>query len=110
MCGIAGYFGANDKQLLRNMAKAIKHRGPDDGGFFFHKNVGLANRRLSIIDIKSGHQPIVWKNLSIVYNGEIYNYQDIRAELEDKYDFKTNSDTEVILYAYQEWGPDCVKK
>jgi len=111
MCGICG-FNRKDEKLCRDMAEALKHRGPDDDGFYFDENVSLGHRRLSIIDIKTGHQPIYNgdKTICIVYNGEIYNYLELRKELEGKHKFYTNTDTEVILHAYEEWGNDCLNK
>jgi len=114
MCGIAGYCGENgDRRVLRGMLDAIRYRGPDDEGVFADDAVGLGNRRLSIIDLRTGRQPIsnergdVW----IVYNGELYNYLLLRAELEKKgHRFATNSDTEVFVHAYEEWGPDFAKR
>lgn len=113
MCGITGIFGFDDPGLLRRMTSIISHRGPDDSGFFTDKNIGLGHRRLSIIDLKTGRQPIhnedrtVW----IVYNGEIYNYKELREGLERKnHDFYTNSDTEVIVHLYEDMGKECVKK
>jgi len=120
MCGIAGYLLRNESyspELLRNMADVISHRGPDDEGFYealagnakFH--VGLAHRRLSIIDLHGGHQPIANENntIQIVFNGEIYNYQSLRDDLIGKgYKFKTDSDTETIVHAYEAYGHDCV--
>ena len=89
------------------MARSIAHRGPDDEGFFIAGPVGLGFRRLSIIDLAGGHQPMsdaeetVW----IIFNGEIYNYKELRAELQSKgHQFRTNSDTEVIVHGYKEWG------
>lgn len=111
MCGICG-FNWNDENLCKLMANTLKHRGPDDEGFYFNENVSLGHRRLSIIDLVSGHQPIYNedKSIAIVYNGEIYNHKEIRRELEGKHKFYTNSDTEVIIHAYEEYGFDCVKK
>jgi len=111
MCGICG-FNWNDEDLCKLMADTLKHRGPDDEGFYFDENVSLGHRRLSIIDLASGHQPIYNedKSIGIVYNGEIYNHKEIRRELEGKHKFYTNSDTEVIIHAYEEYGFDCVKK
>jgi len=112
MCGIAGLFGKVDKNLLIGMCNSLKHRGPDDYGYYFGQEVALGNRRLSILDIKGGHQPIhnedetIW----IVFNGEIYNYQEIRKNLKPKHAFYTNSDTEVIVHAYEEYGEDCLGK
>jgi asparagine synthase (glutamine-hydrolysing) len=117
MCGVCGiFFGDRDKLVNRNvlaaMNRSITHRGPDDEGYFVEANVGLAMRRLSIIDVKSGHQPIsnesedVW----IVYNGEIYNHAELRVELEAKgHKYRTRSDTETIVHLYEQYGRDCVK-
>lgn len=117
MCGIAGfyYFDLNQKakvEKLKEMTNAIIHRGPDDEGFFVEKNLALGHRRLSIIDPELGHQPMIShdNNLIIVFNGEIYNYFELQNELKILgHRFITNSDTEVILYAYQEWGTECVQ-
>lgn len=113
MCGIAG-FTWKDEKLLKNMMGKLKHRGPDDSGIYIDDRVSLGHQRLSILDLSSkGHQPMIRDNgnLVIVHNGEIYNYLEIRKELENKgYKFESNTDTEVILYAYKEWGYNCVKK
>lgn len=118
MCGITGIINFNkkpvDKAILGKMNKTLSHRGPDDEGYWIDRNIGLGHRRLSIIDLtKAGHQPMFYdnKNLTIVFNGEIYNYLEIRDELIKKgYRFKSQSDTEVILAAYKEWGEDCLNK
>lgn len=112
MCGICGIFGAADEKLVRAMCDVLKHRGPDDEGYYIDGNICLGNRRLSIIDIKTGHQPIhnEDKTIWITYNGEIYNFQELRKALEKKHSFYTNSDTEVIVHSYEEWGEDCVKR
>lgn len=118
MCGIAGFIYKDpnrpvDKALLKRMSDTISHRGPDDEGFHVQKNVGLAQRRLSIIDLSGGHQPIYNedKSVCIVFNGEIYNHEVLREELVKLgYKYQTKSDTETILHAYQAWGPDCVKR
>jgi asparagine synthase (glutamine-hydrolysing) len=114
MCGIAGQFNFQrrepvERETIVRMAHSIAHRGPDDEGFFITGPVGLGFRRLSIIDLAGGHQPMsdaeetVW----IIFNGEIYNYRELRAELQSKgYQFRTNSDTEVIIHGYKEWGSD----
>jgi len=107
MCGIAGYYGLNDENLLAIFSQAMLHRGPDGEGKFVDDNLGLLNRRLAIIDLKSGDQPIYNedKSIVVVYNGEIYNYQELRLELKKKgHVFKTNSDTEVIVHGYEQWG------
>ncbi len=113
MCGIAGFVGISDKPLLKRMCDIITHRGPDDYGIFIDRNVGLGNRRLSIIDVKGGHQPLQNENgtITITYNGEIYNYLDLKAELEKKgHKFRTKSDTEAIIHAYEEYGERCPEK
>ncbi|MCJ7507488.1 MAG: asparagine synthase (glutamine-hydrolyzing) [candidate division Zixibacteria bacterium] len=117
MCGICGII-YNDRQktvdshLIREMCQVLRHRGPDDQGFYLKGNVGLGHQRLSIIDLGLGHQPISNEDdtLWIIYNGEVYNYLEIRPSLEKKgYKFKTNSDTEVVLHAFEEYGVDCLK-
>jgi asparagine synthase (glutamine-hydrolysing) len=117
MCGICGIFYNDrsrrvERETLADMNRQIVHRGPDDDGFFVEGNVGLAMRRLSIIDIKTGHQPIsnesndIW----IVYNGELYNHQELRKDLEARgHRYRTHSDTETIVHLYEEYGRDCVK-
>src|SRR5437588_2478508 len=116
MCGIAGIVNKDgapvDRELLARMNEAIRHRGPDDDGFYFSAGVGLAMRRLSIIDLKSGHQPIhnADRTKWIVYNGEIYNYRELRKQLEKLgHQFYTDSDTEAIVHAYDEYGTNCPK-
>ena len=115
MCGILGAVGFNiDKFRFKKMLDTLTHRGPDDEGIFFKDPVILGQCRLSIIDISpAGHQPMSDKegNVWVVYNGEIYNFASIRKELEGKgYHFRSRTDTEVILYAYKEWGIDCLHK
>jgi asparagine synthase (glutamine-hydrolysing) len=117
MCGICGilYPAATqnvDPNILATMNRQIAHRGPDDDGFFVEGNVGLAIRRLSIIDAKTGHQPMANEDESlwIVFNGEIYNHTELRAELEPRgHRYRTRSDTETIVHLYEEYGRDCVK-
>ena len=123
MCGIAGFVEssvcrsplgqAEAGSLVQRMCHAIRHRGPDDEGFFVDGGVALGMRRLSIIDLSSGHQPIhnedgtIW----IVFNGEIYNYRALREELEGAgHRFYTATDTETIVHAYEEWGADAIQK
>lgn len=116
MCGIAGYLGlpiAEDERLplLRRMCDTIAYRGPDDDGYFADAQVGLGMRRLSIIDLQGGKQPISSpdERVHIIFNGEIYNYRHLRAEhAAAGYPFKTETDTEVILAAYLRDGPDCL--
>lgn len=116
MCGVSGIIGQNidNKELLiGKMTDLISHRGPDDQGFYVDGFVGLGMRRLSIIDLSSGRQPITSENdkLIIFFNGEIYNYKELRLELEDKkYKFKTNTDTEVILHMFEEYGKDMLTR
>ena len=116
MCGIVGIVNHRgesvDELLLSRMCEAIKHRGPDEDGFYVKDSVGLGMRRLSIIDLASGQQPIPNHDRSawIVFNGEIYNYLQLRADLEKLgYHFRTNSDTEAIVHAYDRYGDDCPK-
>src|SRR3990167_2437359 len=119
MCGIVGFCSCNekvDKAILTSMRDALTHRGPDDAGIYIDEenNVGLGHRRLSILDLSSlGHQPMSNENGSIwiTYNGEVYNFKQIRPELEKRgHIFRSKSDTEVIIHAYEEYGLDCVKK
>jgi asparagine synthase (glutamine-hydrolysing) len=113
MCGIAGYFGFQDTELLDGMLNSIKHRGPDDEGRFSDNSVALGVKRLSIVDIEHGRQPICNedKTVSLVFNGEIYNFLDIKNELINLgHQFYTNTDTETIVHAYKEWNVDCLTK
>ncbi len=86
MCGICGFYGLNDKKLLKRMNHIMDYRGPDDSGFFIDNNIGLANQRLSIIDLKKGHQPIHNEDESIwvTFNGEIYNFKELKSDLEKR--------------------------
>jgi asparagine synthase (glutamine-hydrolysing) len=114
MCGIAGQFNFQrrepvERETIVRMARSIAHRGPDDEGFFVAGPIGLGFRRLSIIDLSGGHQPMsdaeetVW----VIFNGEIYNYQELRTQLRAKgHQFRTDSDTEVIVHGYKEWGTE----
>jgi asparagine synthase (glutamine-hydrolysing) len=112
MCGICGQFNFQrrepvERDRIVRMARSIAHRGPDDEGFFIAGPVGLGFRRLSIIDLASGHQPMsdAQETVWVIFNGEIYNYKELRRELQSKgHQFKTSSDTEVIVYGYKEWG------
>jgi asparagine synthase (glutamine-hydrolysing) len=116
MCGISAIATDSpfdDIELLKHMNNAIYHRGPDDEGLFTDDRVGLAHRRLSILDLtKAGRQPMLYQDkFAITYNGEIYNYLELREQLTSLgYRFNTKTDTEVVLAAYHEWGKDCVKK
>lgn len=109
MCGIAGYYGIKNKHFIHQMSRDIEHRGPDGEGIYSNEHVYLLNRRLAIIDRKGGDQPIYNedKSVVVVYNGEIYNYRELREELETAgHTFKTHSDTEIIVHGYEEWGED----
>jgi asparagine synthase (glutamine-hydrolysing) len=118
MCGICGKLEFDTQarispNLLKQMADAIVHRGPDDEGYYVKGQIALGFRRLSIIDVSGGHQPLSNENDSIwiIFNGEIYNYQELRAELVSKgHIFRTKSDTEVIVHLFEEYGHDCVQK
>jgi asparagine synthase (glutamine-hydrolysing) len=118
MCGIAGYFNLHspsepDDRLIRRMVSSIRHRGPDEFGAYLDQRCGLGQARLSIIDLSCGSQPLanedetVW----ITYNGEIFNYLELRSELKNLgHRFRTDSDTEVIVHAYEEWGTGCLDR
>jgi len=119
MCGIAGLvdFGRQSNlDTMKKMTDVLFHRGPDDGGYFFEgfqqSQVGLGHRRLSILDLSNhGHQPMAFNQLTMVYNGEVYNFKELRAELEKQgYSFESHSDTEVVLKAYDKWGVDAVHR
>lgn len=117
MCGICGIFDKTgrpiDRDLVVRMNARIVHRGPDGDGMYFGRGVGLANRRLSIIDIEGGTQPVSNEDQSIhvVFNGEIYNYIELRDDLIKRgHIFRTRSDTEVIVHSYEEWGDECTAR
>ena len=111
MCGIVGFSdrSINKENIIKSMSDKISHRGPDDYGYYIDNNIALGHRRLSIIDLNTGKQPIEDKNYVIIYNGEIYNYLELKEELKHKYKFKTKSDTEVLLKGFEEWGIDVTK-
>lgn len=110
MCGIAGFYGFRNDNLIKKISKQLAHRGPDGEGDYLSDKVSLLNRRLATIDIKRGDQPIFNEDRSnvVVYNGEIYNFWQLRKELE-RYGhlFKTESDTEVIVHSYEQWKDNC---
>ena len=118
MCGIVGvYFFDRDRPvdrgLLVRQTDALIHRGPDDGGVFAEPGIGLGHRRLSIIDIGGGHQPMwdVERRVGVVFNGEIYNYRELRSELEGHgHRFHSDSDTETIIHAFRQWGDECIER
>src|ERR1700759_5491870 len=118
MCGIAGILDAQgsgeiDRDALARMNQAQHHRGPDEGSVHVEPGVGLAHRRLAIIDVSTGQQPLYNEDGSVVvvYNGEIYNYPSLIPELQALgHVFHTRSDTECIVHAWEAWGPECVKR
>ncbi|WP_419773856.1 asparagine synthase (glutamine-hydrolyzing) [Halarcobacter sp.] len=117
MCGISGILVRRDNKVrldeIKKMNDLIIHRGPDDEGIFLEENLGFGHRRLSILDLSSdGHQPMSYLDRYVItYNGEVYNYLEIREELEkDGYSFKSHTDTEVIIASYDKWGEECVNK
>lgn len=115
MCGIVGFVSSDENKgtIIKKMTDRISHRGPDEEGYYMDETIALGHRRLSIIDLQGGSQPMVSKNenIIVIFNGEIYNYLELKKELE-KYghEFVTNSDTEVLLHGYEEWGRDLPKK
>jgi asparagine synthase (glutamine-hydrolysing) len=118
MCGIVGVYWFDrqrpvDRELLIRQNDALVHRGPDDGGVFVENGIGLGHRRLSIIDLGGGHQPMwdVEGRIGVVFNGEIYNYRELQRELEAHgHRFQTSCDTEVIIHAFRQWGDRCVER
>src|SRR6202167_2092687 len=117
MCGICGVTGIQRSELAeditRRMMGALSHRGPDEDGILVAPSLALGMRRLSIIDLPGGHQPVFNEtgNVAVVYNGEIYNFQQLRRTLEGRgHAFRTHSDTEVIVHAYEEWGEQCLRE
>ena len=113
MCGICG-FNWEDKELVKAMTKILEHRGPNQGGIYTDKNISLGHRRLSIIDLSAaGTQPLSNEDgtMLIIYNGEVYNFQELRQELEAKgHRFQSHTDTETIIHGYEEWGEEIVQK
>src|SRR5574343_118739 len=118
MCGITGIFDtrqarAIDGAVLRRMNDSQHHRGPDEGDLYLEPGLGFGHRRLSIIDIATGQQPLfnADRSVAIVFNGEIYNYQELIPELQALgHQFHTRSDTEVIVHAWEAWGEACVER
>ncbi len=118
MCGICGIYNFKSQrpvpaELLRAMTNTMVHRGPDDEGYYVHEALGLGMRRLRIIDLEGGVQPMANEDQSIwvIFNGEIYNHNELRVDLEARgHQFRTRSDTEAIVHAYEEFGLDCVKQ
>ena len=117
MCGISGIVDKSGRPVSQERIAAInsliRHRGPDDEGFRLDGNVALGHRRLSIVDLSElGHQPMCWQDRYwIVFNGEIYNYVELRKELQELgHRFRSATDTEVILAAYSQWGPACLSR
>lgn len=112
MCGITGFIGTrkNKEEIITKMNDKLIHRGPDDFGIYVDKKIALGHRRLSIIDLNTGRQPIEDDRYVIVFNGEIYNFLELKEELKKKYKFKTKTDTEVLLKGFEEWGIDVTKR
>src|SRR3954464_15340829 len=118
MCGITGRFNYDslqpvDREALVAMTDAVAHRGPDAAGYYHAPGIGLGHRRLSIIDLSTGDQPLANEDgsVQVVFNGEIYNFADVRAELIARgHRFRTASDTEIIVHGYEEWGERCVDR
>jgi asparagine synthase (glutamine-hydrolysing) len=113
MCGICGIYGLEDKNLIERMADTLTHRGPDEEGFYSGKNISMGHKRLSIIDLETGRQPIHNEDESIwvVFNGEIYNYMGLTQDLESKgHRFYTNADTEVLVHLYEEYGNEFINR
>ncbi len=114
MCGIVGFYGQGDKQILEKMAKSLDYRGPDDEGFFIDNTVGLGHQRLTIIDLSSsGRQPMANEDgkIQLVFNGEIYNYKELKKDLTKKgHSFKSQTDSEVVVHQYEEDGLKCFSK
>src|ERR1700688_374203 len=117
MCGICGVIGMERSEageaIARRMMEALWHRGPDEDGLLAAPSAALGMRRLSIIDLPGGHQPVFNEagNVAIVFNGEIYNFRQLRGTLEARgHAFRTHSDTEAIVHAYEEWGEDCLRE
>ncbi len=113
MCGICGFVGIREDGLLERMTEALVHRGPDGSGYFRDGDVGLGHRRLSIIDLEGGWQPLYNedRSIAVICNGEIYNYRELRAELAaNGHQFRTESDCEVIAHLYEEDGVDCLRR
>jgi asparagine synthase (glutamine-hydrolysing) len=111
MCGIAGCIGERDDETVNKMLDALPHRGPNDRGIHSYRDMVFGHTRLSIVDVAMGHQPILANGGStgVICNGEIYNFRNLRKGLAPQYQFRTNSDSEVILHSYQKEGPECVK-
>src|SRR5712664_4828492 len=117
MCGICGVIGFErtdqSEAITRRMMEALRHRGPDEDGLLMAPSAALGMRRLSIIDLPGGHQPVFneTRNVAVVFNGEIYNFPQLRKTLEGRgHVFRTHSDTEVIVHAYEEWGEQCLRE
>jgi len=114
MCGIAGIFDKEGSPVdpldVRRMCDRIFHRGPDQDGYFVHDEIGIGMRRLKIIDLETGEQPILNEDetIAVVFNGEVYNFVELRRDLEKRHHFKTQSDTECIVHAYEEYGLDFI--
>ena len=116
MCGICGYINFEKENkagpdIIRSMTKTLLHRGPDEEGYYLKENVGFGFRRLCIIDLKTGQQPMFNENkdIAVIFNGEIYNFIKLREKLIHRHKFCTNSDTEVLVHLYEEYGEDMLE-
>ncbi|MCK4256100.1 asparagine synthetase B, partial [candidate division WOR-3 bacterium] len=111
MCGICGIIPSS-KEAIKRMNTSMAHRGPDGEGYYEDDNISLGHSRLAIIDLETGDQPIFNENrdICIVFNGEIYNYKELRRELKSRHRFYTDSDTEVIVHLYEELGSKCLNR
>jgi asparagine synthase (glutamine-hydrolysing) len=112
MCGICGIAGKREETQIRRMTGIMEHRGPDDEGFYIDDDISLGVKRLAIIDLKTGNQPIFneKRDMVVILNGEIYNFKELRKELEERgHRFYTKTDTEVLIHAYEEFGFECLK-
>ena len=109
MCGIAGVFQQPAKRTVSEMVRSISHRGPDGQGVMEVQKGTLGHARLAILDVQGGHQPMDYRDTSIVFNGEIYNYKTLKQKHLAGLHLRTHSDTEVLLHLYRKFGPECVE-
>ncbi len=109
MCGIAGVYQRPANRIVKTMVRNISHRGPDGHGLMDFPNGTLGHARLAILDLEGGHQPMEYQDTMVVFNGEIYNYKELKRQHLANFHVKTHSDTEVLLHLYREYGPECVE-